>query len=337
MPEENIIKFSCPVCKSGWAAKASLAGKKKVCPKCQTEILVPLPSDATNAPSQGTLPVAVPHSKASLQQPSAVGALCPETAIPARKKRPSLQLLLGIPAVLILGTIIVILTVYSNRGTTQPKTDVAQLEAKPNPVPVPPEKEVPKPDERKWMDIVEKYLRQNVKKYTITKTYPTESLIGAYCRVGGKDAGIWLPLDQSPHLPGELSAAQLPTAQAKELEKLRGKPLEKMSLDDLLKIESEELKKLQPEELTKIRAEKPKSLSPEEQKNIEVEEQQKKEEMERQAERIRAGRAPRLEYDADEGFGRVKHYDVVFVIDTDSKIVQLLATDDFRIGKPPEK
>jgi hypothetical protein len=59
--------------------------------------------------------------------------------------------------------------------------------------------------------------------------------------------------------------------------------------------------------------------------------------MERQAVRIRAGRALRLEYDTDEGFGRLKHYDVVFVIDADGKIVHLLPMEGFRIGKPPEK
>jgi hypothetical protein len=57
----------------------------------------------------------------------------------------------------------------------------------------------------------------------------------------------------------------------------------------------------------------------------------------RKFERIRAGRAIRVEYDADEGFGRIKHRDEVFVIDAEGNVVHRLNIDDFRLGKPQEK
>jgi hypothetical protein len=342
VPEEKTIPFYCPVCKSGWEAKAIHAGKQTVCPKCHAEIIVPLLPEAGKTSPQGTSPAVAPHSQGSLPQPLAIGAdpsslpASNETAAPAGKKNRTLPLLLGvgIPAVLIAGTIIGILIVDANRGTVQPKAEAAQADTKSNPVSVQPKNYEPKEEDRKWMEIVENYLKQNVHKYVIVKTYPTEPVIGAYFRLGGKDDANWLPLDRP--LSEDLLSMQLPAAQAKELERLRGKPLEKMSLDDLLKIESEALKKFEPEEFNK-RAEKPKKPTPEELKKIEADAQKKKEEMERQAACIRAGRALRLEYDTDEGFGRLKHYDIVFVIDADGKIVHLLPTQDFRIGKPPEK
>jgi len=41
-----------------------------------------------------------------------------------------------------------------------------------------------------------------------------------------------------------------------------------------------------------------------------------------------------VEYDADEGFGRIKHHDAVFVLDADGNVVHRLNTEDFRLGKP---
>ncbi len=99
-----------------------------------------------------------------------------------------------------------------------------------------------------------------------------------------------------------------------------------MSLDDLMKIENEELKKLG--------AEPQKNVKPEDLKKIQEEELQKKKADEKKFERLRAGRALRVEYDADEGFGRIKHRDVVFVIDADGNVVQRIDTEDFRLGKP---
>jgi hypothetical protein len=177
-------------------------------------------------------------------------------------------------------------------------------------------------------------LKANEHKYTIAKTYPSEPVAGAYRRVGGKDDGTWIPLDRPPVLADESSPASLPAAQAKELEKLQKKPLDQITLDDLLKIQSEELKKMPPDELKKLGLEPPKSVKPEDLKKLQQEELQKKQQEEKKYERIRAGRALRVEYDADEGFGRLKHRDEVFVIDADGNVVHRLNIEDFRLGKP---
>jgi hypothetical protein len=324
MPEERTIQFTCPVCKSGWGAKASMAGKTKTCPKCHTEIIVPSPTGG-----------AAPASVLSPQAPAPK-----KTAPAAGKKSPSKPLLLwiGIPAALaVVAVVIGIMINNSHRGAAEPQAEAARSNANQAATPAvkePPVKKEEPASDRKWMQFVENYLRANENKYTIVKTYPTEPLAGAYYHVGGKDDGRWLPIDQPPTASAELSAASLPAAQAKELEKLQKKPLDQVTLDDLVKIENEELKKLPPDELKKLGLEVPKSAKPEDLKKMQEDALQTQKAAEKQSERLRAGRALRVEYDADEGFGRIKRRDVVFVIDADGNVVYRLNTEDFRLGKP---
>ena len=295
-----------------------MAGQRKTCPKCHTEIVVPSPSPGSAA--SASAPVSTPSpNRAAGPTPLAIPWL----------------LWIGIPLVAIVVGIII---ANSRRRPAQTKPEgvppnAAQAAASPN-KDVPAKKEEPKTDDLKWRNYVENYLNANEHKYTITKNYPTEPVAGAYYHMGGKDDGTWLPLDRPPALTDELSAASLPAAQAKELEKLQGKPLEKLTLDDLLKIETEGLKKLDPDELRKSAAGTAKSVKPEDLKKIQEQELQKKKEEEKKYERICAGRALRVEFDADEGFGRIKHHDEVFVIDAEGNVVQRLNTEDFRLGKP---
>ena len=323
MTEEKTIQFSCPVCKSVWGAKASMAGTRKACPKCKTEIIVPSPAAVSAAPKPALA------SK--------------EKAKPAEKKPLAVPLLLwiGIPAVLVVAAIIIgISMANSRRDAAPPVAEAPPSKAKeavaPEKKEIPAKKEEPPADDPKWLKIVENFLKSNENKCTITKTYPTESIVGAYYRTGGKENGTWFPVDR-PLSFDELAKASSSASQAKDLGELKNKPLDQITLDDLVKIQNEELKKIPPDELRKLGLEPPKAAKPEDLKKAEDQELQSKKEEEKIYERIRMGRAIRVEYDADEGFGRIKHRDEVFVIDAEGNIVHRLGIDDFRLGKPQEK
>jgi hypothetical protein len=317
MTEEKAIQFACPVCKSVWAAKASMAGTRKACPKCKTEIIIPSASPTAPAPQS------VPAVKKDVK--------------PTEKKPLALLLLMwvGLPVVFVIAAVIVFV---STRKTDQnPPPVVTSTPAKPVDTPVVEKKEVPPPQKSepsaddKWMKFAEGYLKVNENKCSITKTYPTEAVVGVYYRT----SGVWLPIDRPP-MPDDLASASS-ASQAGDLNKLKDKPLDQITLDDLVKIQNEELQKIAPNELRKLGIEPPKAPTPEELKKKEEEAIRMKEAEVRKFERIRAGRAIRVEYDADEGFGRIKHRDEVFVIDAEGNVVHRLNIDDFRLGKPQEK
>ncbi len=207
MTEERTIQFTCPVCKSGWGAKASMAGQRKTCPKCHTEIIVPSPPPGGAAPTITPAPKATPPMR---------------TAPAGGKKSASrpLLLLIGIPAAVAVAAVVIgIMIANSDRGADQPKTEAAGANANPAAPPVtqevPAKKEEPQGEDPKWMQFVENYLKANENKYTITKKYPSEPLAGAYYHVGGKDDGTWIPIDRRPRRPRRCRRLRYPPRRPK--------------------------------------------------------------------------------------------------------------------------
>ena len=94
-----------------------------------------------------------------------------------------------------------------------------------------------------------------------------------------------------------------------------------MTVDELPRKEKKELEKIQADESPKSPAEDPPKNKDENKKY----------------ERIRAGRAVRMEYEIDEGSGRLARHDQVFVIDADGNVIHRLNTEDFRLGKPNDR